>query len=200
MQHSSVFHPLRRLYDWVLLWAHHRHARLALFALAFAESSVFPIPPDVLLIALAIGLPTCAFQFALITTVGSVLGGLAGYGIGYGFMASVGQWILDLYNFHEQFQRIRGLYLDHDVWAVGIAGFTPIPYKVFTIAAGAFEMDPWRFTFASLVSRGARFYLVAWLLYRYGSPMKGFIDRYFNTLTVLFTVLLVGFFILLTYL
>ena len=200
MRPANLFHPLRRLYDWVLLWAHHRHARLALFTLAFIESSIFPIPPDVLLIALALGLPTRAFQFALLTTVGSVLGGLAGYGIGAGLMASVGQWILDLYNFHEQFQRIRELYLDYDVWAVGIAGFTPIPYKVFTIAAGAFEMDPWRFTFASLCSRGARFYLVAWLLHHYGSPMKGFIDRYFNALTVLFTVLLVGFFILLTYL
>jgi membrane protein YqaA with SNARE-associated domain len=161
---------------------------------------VFPIPPDVLLIALALGLPTRAFQFALLTTVGSVLGGLAGYSIGYGLMASVGQWIIDLYNFQEQFQRIRELYLDYDVWAVGIAGFTPIPYKVFTIAAGAFEMDPWRFTFASLFSRGARFYLVAWLLHHYGSPMKDFIDHYFNALTVLFTVMLVGFFILLTYL
>lgn len=199
MRHSIVFHPLRLLYDWVLLWAHNRHARLALFVIAFVESSVFPIPPDVLLIALALGLPTRAFQFALLATAGSVLGGLAGYGIGYGLMASVGQWIIDLYNFQEQFQRIRGLYLEYDVWAVGIAGFTPIPYKVFTIAAGAFEMDPWRFTLASLVSRGARFYLVAWLIHHYGSPMKGFIDRYFNALTILFVVVLVGFFILLTY-
>jgi membrane protein YqaA with SNARE-associated domain len=200
MRHAIVFHPLRCLYEWVLLWAHHRHARPALFLLAFAESSVFPIPPDVLLIALALGIPTRAFQFALITTVGSVLGGLAGYGIGYGLMASVGQWIIEVYHFQEQFQRIRELYLVYDVWAVGIAGFTPIPYKVFTIAAGAFEMDVGRFTLASLVSRGARFYLVAGLIHHYGSPMKDFIDRYFNALTILFVVLLVGFFILLTYL
>lgn len=196
---TLVFHPLRRMYDWVLSWSHHPHAQIALFLLAFAESSVFPIPPDVLLIALALGVPTRAFRFALITTVGSVLGGLAGYGIGYGLMASVGQWVLDLYNFHEQFARIRGLYLDYDVWAVGIAGFTPIPYKVFTIAAGAFEMDPWRFTFASLVSRGARFFLVAGLIFWFGAPIKTFIDRYFNVLTVVFTVLLIGFFVVLAY-
>lgn len=199
MLHALVFHPLRRLYDWVLSWSHRPHAQVALFILAFAESSVFPIPPDVLLIALAIAAPTHAFRFALITTLGSVLGGLAGYGIGYGLMASVGRWVIDLYNFHDQFARIRELYLQYDIWAVGIAGFTPIPYKVFTIAAGAFEMDPWRFTLASLISRGARFYLVAWLLYHYGAPIRVFIDRYFNLLTVLFTVLLVGFFVLLAY-
>jgi len=196
---SLVFRPLRRLYDWVLSWAHHPHASIALFAIAFAESSFFPIPPDVLLIALALGVPTRAFRFALITTSGSVLGGMAGYGIGYGLMASVGQWILDLYNFHAQFARIRELYLQYDVWAVAIAGFTPIPYKIFTIAAGAFEMDPLRFALASIISRGARFFLVAWLIYHYGATIRGFIDRYFNLLTVVFTVLLVGFFTVLAY-
>lgn len=199
MVRALVVHPLRRLYDWVLSWAHRRHAQVALFALAFAESSVFPIPPDVLLIALALGIPARAFRFALITTAGSVLGGLAGYGIGSGLMASVGQWILDLYGLHAEFARIRELYLRYDVWAVGIAGFTPIPYKVFTIAAGAFEMDPWRFALASLVSRGARFYLVALLIYYYGARIRDFIDRYFNLLTILFAVLLVGFFVLLAY-
>lgn len=189
-------HPIRRLYDWVLSLAHHRHAPLALFLLAFAESSFFPIPPDVLLIALALGFPMRAFRLALITTIGSVLGGLAGYAIGYGFMASVGQWILDVYRFHEQFEKIRALYLDYDIWAVAIAGFTPIPYKVFTIAAGAFDMDVWRFTLASLISRGARFFLLAWLIHRYGAAIKSFIDRYFNVLTLLFMVLLIGFFVL----
>jgi membrane protein YqaA with SNARE-associated domain len=191
-----MFHPIRRLYDWVLSLAHHRHAPLALFLLAFAESSFFPIPPDVLLIALALGIPARAFRLALITTIGSVLGGLAGYAIGYGFMASAGQWILDVYHFHEQFEKIRALYLDYDIWAVAIAGFTPIPYKVFTIAAGAFDMDVWRFTLASLFSRGARFFLLAWLIHHYGAAIKVFIDRYFNMLTLLFMVLLIGFFVL----
>ncbi len=191
-----MFRPLRRLYDWVLSWAHHRHAPLALFLLAFAESSFFPVPPDVLLIALALGIPARAFRLALITTAGSVLGGLAGYAIGYGFMASAGQWILDVYNFHAQFEKIRDLYLEYDIWAVAIAGFTPIPYKIFTIAAGAFDMDVWRFTLASLVSRGARFFLLAWLINHYGAAIKNFIDRYFNALTLLFVALLIGFFVL----
>jgi membrane protein YqaA with SNARE-associated domain len=191
-----MFRPLRRLYDWVLTWAHHRHAPLALFLLAFAESSFFPVPPDVLLIALALGIPARAFRLALITTAGSVLGGLAGYAIGYGFMASVGQWILDVYHFHAQFEKIQNLYLEYDIWAIAIAGFTPIPYKVFTIAAGAFDMDVWRFTLASLVSRGARFFLLAWLIHHYGATIKDFINRYFNALTLLFVVLLLGFFVL----
>jgi len=195
-----VFQPLRRLYDWVLSWAAHPHARIALFALAFAESSFFPIPPDVLLIAMALSLPTRAFRFAAITTLGSVLGGLAGYLIGHGLMASVGQPIIEFYRLETQFEKIRALYLEYDVWAVGIAGFTPIPYKVFTIAAGAFDMDPLRFSLASVISRGARFFLVAALIYHYGTPIKGFIDRYFNLLTIVFTVLLVGFFALLAYL
>ena len=192
-----MFRPLRRLYDWVLSWAHHRHAPLALFLLAFAESSFFPIPPDVLLIALALGIPTRAFRLALITTLGSTLGGLAGYAIGYGLMSSVGQWILDFYSFHAPFGKIRALYLEYDVWAVAIAGFTPIPYKVFTIAAGAFDMDVWRFALASLLSRGARFFLLAWLIHHYGAAIKVFIDRYFNTLTLVFMALLIGFFLLL---
>lgn len=192
-----MFRPLRRLYDWVLSLTDHRHAPLALFLLAFAESSFFPIPPDVLLIALALGMPTRAFRLALITTLGSALGGLAGYAIGYGFMASAGQWILDTYHFQAQFEKIRALYLEHDVWAVAIAGFTPIPYKVFTIAAGAFDMDVWRFTLASLLSRGARFFLLAWLIHHYGAAIKVFIDRYFNTLTLVFMALLIGFFLLL---
>lgn len=196
---ALLLQPLRRLYDWVLGWAPHPYAPAALFLIAFAESSFFPIPPDVLLIALALGLPARAFRFALITTAGSVLGGLAGYVIGYGLMASVGQAILDLYGLHDEFARIQTWYLAYDIWAVGVAGFTPIPYKVFTIAAGAFEMDPWRFALASIVSRGARFFLVAWLIYHYGRPIKHFIDRYFDVLSVLFVVLVIGFFLLLGY-
>lgn len=199
MLRTLVFHPLRRLYEWVLTLAEHPHAPAALFLLAFAEASFFPIPPDVLLIALALGAPKRAFRLAAITTVGSLLGGLFGYVIGYGLMASVGQPILDFYHLHAQFARIREWYLRYDVWAVGVAGFTPIPYKVFTIAAGAFEMDPWRFGLAVVFSRGARFFLVAWLIHHYGTPIKGFIDRYFNFLTVAFTVLLVGFFVVLAY-
>ena len=188
---------LRRTYDWVLSWAHRPHGAVALFVLAFTESSFFPIPPDVLLIALALSIPARAFYFALVCSVGSVLGGVFGYAIGLYFMEFIGYYIIDLYGLTHKFDYIKALYTQYDAWAVGIAGFTPIPYKLFTIAAGAFEIDFLVFVAASAVSRSLRFFIVAFLIYRYGSPIKGFIDKYFNILTIAFVVLLIGGFILL---
>jgi membrane protein YqaA with SNARE-associated domain len=188
---------LRRTYDWVLGWAHRPHGAVALFLLAFAESSFFPIPPDVLLIALALSIPARAFYFAFLSSLGSVLGGMLGYGIGLYFMEFVGYNIINFYGLTEKYDYIRTLYIDYDAWAVGIAGFTPIPYKVFTITAGAFEINFLVFVAASLVSRSLRFFIVALLIYKYGSPIKGFIDKYFNILTVAFVVLLVGGFLIL---
>jgi membrane protein YqaA with SNARE-associated domain len=188
---------LRRTYDWVLSWAHRPHGAVALFALAFAESSFFPIPPDVLLIALALSIPARAFYFAFLSSLGSVLGGMLGYGIGLYFMELVGYNIINFYGLTEKYEYIRTLYTDYDAWAVGIAGFTPIPYKAFTITAGAFEINFLVFVAASLVSRSLRFFIVALLIYKYGSPIKGFIDKYFNILTVAFVVLLVGGFLIL---
>ncbi|MBW1776575.1 MAG: DedA family protein [Deltaproteobacteria bacterium] len=187
---------LRRLYDWVLHWAETPYGTWALFLLAFAESSFFPIPPDVLLIALAIGAPQRALRFAFICSIGSVLGGCLGYIIGWQFMAAVGERIVDFYGLNAKWETIRALYTRYDAWAVGIAGFTPIPYKVFTISAGAFRIHFGVFFLASLVSRSARFFLVGGLIYRFGPSIKAFIDRYFNTLVVAFTVLLIaGFFL-----
>lgn len=187
---------MRRLYDWILHFAETPWGTKALFLLAFAESSFFPIPPDVLLIAMALAVPGRAFRYAAICTVGSVLGGMLGYFIGYGFMEAVGFRILDFYGLTAKFDVIGDLYNRYSAWAVGIAGFTPIPYKVFTIAGGAFRIDFPVFVLVSLASRGARFFLVAWLFHRFGEGIKTFIDRYFNLLTVLFTILLVGGFIL----
>lgn len=184
--------PIRRLYDWVLGWAEHPAGALALFALAFAESSFFPIPPDVLLIALCLGRPRRAWMFAAICTVGSVLGGVAGYAVGYGLFEQIGRPILEWYGATEQFERVGELYRENLVVALGTAGFTPVPYKVFTIAAGAFSIEMLPFVLVSLVSRGARFFLVAGMIRWFGPPVKQFIDRYFNLLTILFTVLLVG--------
>ena len=181
---------LRRLYDWVIHWAHTPFGPVALFVLAFTESSFFPVPPDVLLIALALGFPALAFRFAGICTVGSVLGGVLGYAIGLLFFSVVGEPILRFYGYTEQFEFVQSLYARYDVWFVGAAGFTPIPYKVFTIAAGAFDMDLLRFVVVSALSRGARFFLVAALIFRFGSPIKTFIDKYFNLLTFLFIILL----------
>ncbi len=184
--------PIRRLYDWVLGWAAHPAGPLALFLLAFAESSFFPIPPDVLLIALALGRPQRALWFALLATLGSVLGGVGGYYIGLALFEQVGRPILEWYNAMPEFDRVGQLYRDNLILALGTAGFTPIPYKVFTIAAGAFYIPLLPFMAISAVSRGLRFFLVALLIYYFGPPIKRFIDRYFNLLTILFVVLLVG--------
>lgn len=187
---------LRKLYDWVLHWAETPYGSWALFILAFAESSFFPVPPDVLLIALAISIPARSFRYALICSVGSVLGGTAGYIIGFEFMDIVGFRILNFYGLMDKYETISNLYERYNAWAVGIAGFTPIPYKVFTISAGAFKINFPIFLAASIVSRSARFFLVGWLIYKFGAEIRSFIDRYFNILSVVFMILLIGGFIL----
>jgi membrane protein YqaA with SNARE-associated domain len=191
---------LRRMYDWVLHWAATPYGTWALFLLAFAESSFFPIPPDVLLIALCVARPDRSLKYALICAVGSILGGCLGYLIGWQFMASVGSRIVDFYGLTDKVAYIETLYNTYDAWAVGIAGFTPIPYKVFTIAAGMFKIDFTVFVLASAASRSARFFLVGGLIYLFGPRIQRFIDRYFDLLAVTFTVLLVGSFILIKYL
>lgn len=190
---------LRKLYDWVLSWAETPYGVPALFILAFAESSFFPVPPDVLLIALAISIPAKSLYYALICSVGSVLGGMVGYLIGYEFMEAVGNRIITLYGFTDKWDLVGSLYNRYAAWAVGIAGFTPIPYKVFTIAGGAFKIDFLVFVIASVLSRSARFFLVAGLIYYFGPAIRGFIERYFNILAVVFVVLLIGGFILVKY-
>lgn len=194
---------IRQLYDWVLKWAESPYGALALFILAFAESSFFPIPPDVLLIALVLGSQTKAFRFALIATAGSVLGGLFGYYIGYAL------WNIGVDQFffahipgftYELFESVKLQYNEWGFWIVFTAGFTPIPYKVFTIASGVVELNLLMFLIASTVSRVARFFLVSTLLWKFGAPIKTFIDKYFNILAIAFTVLLIGGFVLIKYL
>ncbi len=189
--------PLRKLYQWVLHWAETPYGAWALFILAFLESSIFPIPPDVLLIALALSIPSKAFRYVLICSVGSVIGGAAGYMIGLFFLETIGKPILEFYNVMDRYLYLQQLYRAYDVWVVGLAGFTPIPYKVFTIAAGAFKIDFLAFILASVVSRSARFLIIGTLIYWYGKQIRGFIDRYFNILTLVFGVLLfLGFVVL----
>jgi len=191
---------LRRLYDWVLHWAETPYGSWALFLLAFSESSFFPIPPDILLIALAVAIPKKSLRYALICSAGSVLGGCFGYLIGWQFMASVGTRIVDFYGLTPKVEYIEVLYNKYDAWAVAIAGFTPIPYKVFTIAAGAFKINFSVFVAASLVSRSARFFLVGGLIYIFGPGIQSFIDKYFNILATVFTVLLIAGFLIIKYL
>ena len=191
-----VFNPLKRLYNWVLSWAKSPWGAWALFVLAVAESSFFPIPPDILLIALGLSIPAKSFRYALICSVGSVLGGVIGYYIGYGLYETVGSYVVNLYNLQDAFDKIKLMYQDNAFMAVAIAGFTPIPYKVFTIAAGVCRINLGVFILASVLSRSARFFIVATIIRFGGAPAKKFIDRYFNLLTIIFVVLLIAGFLL----
>lgn len=178
---------LHAIYDWMLSWADTPYAGWALFALAFAESSFFPIPPDVLLMALTLNKPEWGMWYALISTVGSTLGGMFGYAIGWAggrplLIRFVGPQRVAM--IHDRFQR-------YEAWAILIAGFTPIPYKVFTIGAGAFYVNFRVFVLASLVSRGGRFFLVAGTLQMMGPWMKNILEQYFNLFTLLFVALII---------
>lgn len=186
----NPFYWIRKLYDWVLHWAETPYGIPALFILSFAEASFFPIPPDVLLIALAVAIPKKSFRIALYCTTASVLGAILGYAIGMFFFDAVGNRIIDFYGIHEQFEYVAQKYNENAFVAITIAGFTPIPYKVFTIAAGVFQLNIFVLVFASVLSRGARFFLLAALIYRFGPTIKTFIDKYFNVLAVAFVLLL----------
>ncbi len=191
---------LRRTYDICMEWMESPYGIYALFAIAFVESSFFPLPPDVFLIALCIAIPKKSFKYAAVCAVGSVLGGAFGYGLGLWAMESVGQPIVDWYGLADKYEQVKNLYQEHDAMAVFAAGFTPLPYKLFTITAGAFHIDFPKFMLVSLLSRSARFFLVAVFIWKFGAPVKTYIDRYFNILSIVFMVLLVGGFVLIKYL
>ena len=184
---------LKRLYDWILSWAETPYGIPVLVVLAFAEASFFPIPPDVLLIALSLARPRHALRYALAATIGSVCGGVLGYGIGFGVWSVAADWFFTYVPGFtpELFQRVGDLFVQYDFWTVFAAGFTPIPYKVFTISAGAFGINLPIFIIASVISRALRFYLVAGLLRVYGDRARTFIERYFNLLTLLVLFLVV---------
>jgi len=183
---------VRQIYDKSLLWVQSPSGVWALFLIAVAESSFFPIPPDVFLMVLCISVPRKSFRYAAICAAGSVLGGAIGYGLGMGFMDTIGVKILEWYGLHDKYEVVQNLYQQYDALAVGAAGFTPLPYKLFTITAGAFKINFATFMLMSLVSRSARFFLVAAFIYKFGAPVRHFIERYFNILTILFFILLIG--------
>ena len=174
-----------------------RWSVVVLGVVSFAESSFFPLPPDALLIPMTLMIPRHAWRYATLTTATSVLGGLLGYWIGHALMDVVGYRIIDFYHLREQFSGMQDLFLRYDIWAVAIAGFTPIPYKLFTIASGVFAMHVPSFVVAYILSRGARFFLVSGLLRYFGKSIRKFLDRWFGWMTLLFVVLLaLGYFIL----
>ncbi len=185
----------RRLYKWVLHWADTPYGSPALFFLAVIESSFFPIPPDPLILALGVSKPKKAIWYSTLCTVGSVLGGALGYAIGYFFIESVGMKIISFYGLTGKYMAIQELYEQWNAVVVLIAGVSPIPYKVFTIAAGAFEVSFMTFILASIAGRGVRFYAEGALIYFYGESIQTFIERYMGYLSWAFAVMLVGGFI-----
>lgn len=192
---------LRKLYDWVLHWADTPYGPLALLLLALAESSFFPVPPDPLLIALCLGAIKRSWRFAFYASVASLIGGVIGYLIGYGIWESVDSFFFKyIPGFTESlFQKVMINYRNYGFWYVFSAGFTPIPYKVFTIASGVFKLNFFIFLIASAFSRSLRFFLVAALFRKFGPGIKSFIDRYFNLLAILFFLLLLGGFLLIKF-
>ena len=183
---------LRRLYDWTMNLAGHRHAVWWLAVIAFAESSVFPVPIDLMLIPMVLAARGRAWQYAAVATAASVAGGVAGYGIGAALFHTVGQPILDFYGYREAFAAAQEQYNSHGGWIVFTAAWSPIPYKVFTIASGVTRVDMDSFVVASVLGRGMRFFLVAGLLWRFGDPIRAFIERHLGPLSLLFLVLLVA--------
>ncbi len=191
---------LRRLYDWTMGLAGHRHALWVLAAIAFIESSVFPIPPDVLIIPMVLAARARAWRIAFVATVASVVGGGLGYLIGAAVFETLGQPLLAFYGQMDSFEEFQRIYDEWGAWFVAGAGFTPFPYKVITIASGVAGLDPVTFMAASAVSRGARFFLVAALLWKFGPPIRGFIEKYLPYLAWAFFILLIGGFVALRYL
>lgn len=191
---------LKALYTRTLSLAQSRHALWALAVVAFIESSVFPIPPDVLMIPMIIAAPRRAFLIAAVATVSSVLGGMLGYFIGYGMFESIGRPVLEFYGKDAYFADFRLRYNEYGAWAVLIAGVTPFPYKVITILSGATNLSLPVFIAASILARGLRFFIVATLLWKFGAPIRDFIERRLGLMFTVFVVLLVGGFFVVRYL
>ena len=187
---------LRRLYDWTLDLAGHKHALLALALVSFVESSIFPIPPDVLIIPMVLAAREKAWKIAFVCTAASVLGGIFGYAIGALLFDQVGSPVLNFYGYSERFDDFRAYYNDWGAWAVFFAGLTPFPYKVITILSGVTGLDLLIFTIASILARGMRFFIVAGLLWYFGEPIRAFIEKRLGFLFVIFMILLAGGFVL----
>ena len=191
---------LRSLYDRAMALAGHRHALWALAGISFIESSVFPVPPDVLLIPMVIARRERAFLYAAVCTAASVLGGFLGYAIGYFAFEAIGRPVLEFYHAMDRYAALKTSFDYWGAWIIILKGMTPIPYKILTIASGALKFDLATFALASVISRSLRFFLVATLLWRFGAPIRDFIERRLALVTSLFVVLLVGGFALVSYL
>ena len=202
-----MFTVLRKIYNWVLHWADTPHGLVALFILSFSEASFFPVPPDVLLIVLILGRREQALKFAVICSIASIAGGFVGYSIGYfiwwdgtNYNSFANFFFDNIPGFTEAlFQQIQNQYNHYGFIIIFTAGFTPIPFKVFTISAGAFDISLPLFLIASTISRSARFFLASFLIWKYGETINCFIDRYFNLLSIIFIIILFGSYLLINF-
>lgn len=192
MENFGTGHMLRRLYDWTISLSATKHAMWALAFVAFIESSVFPIPPDLLMIPMIIARPKMAFQIAALATVCSVLGGMFGYWIGAVLFDTVGQPVLEFYGKDAYFDDFSERYNEYGAWAVLIAGVTPFPYKVITILSGSTGLNLGVFIVASIVARALRFFVLAGLLWKFGPPIREFIEKRLGLMFTLFVILLIG--------
>ncbi len=187
---KSIRNSFRNIYDWTVKWADSENALVALFVLAVAESAFFPVPVDVLMIPICIADNKKSFYFAFITLSGSVLGAYLGYLIGYAFYESLGQFIFNLFSLNDFVDSVVSMYHNNAFWTIFTAGFTPIPFKVFTIVAGISKVNLLTLTIASILGRGGRFFLVAGLLRVFGDEIKEYIEKYFDLFSILFLVLI----------
>lgn len=190
---------LRRVYDWAMRTAAHKHAEWALAGVSFVESSVFPIPPDVILMPMVLADRSKAWRYAAIATISSVIGGFLGYAIGYFLFEAVGRPILDFYHVMDKYDSLKHSFDEWGAWIIIAKGWTPIPYKFLTITSGALQFDLLAFTIASVVSRGMRFFLVAGLLWAFGPPIRAFVEKRLTLVTTLFVVILIGGFVAIKY-
>lgn len=191
---------LRRLYDRTMALARHRHAMAALFGVSFIESSVFPIPPDALMIPMILSDRDRAWRVAAVATLGSVLGALLGYWIGWALMDSLGQWVLAAYGKQAAYQHLADQFAIYGGWAVLFAALTPFPYKVMTIFSGAVGFALPLFILTSILGRALRFFVVAALLWRFGPPIRGFIEKRLGLIFTIFMICLLGGFAAVRYL
>ena len=185
-------HTLRKLYNWTIQKSSHPKASWFLSFIAFIESSFFPIPPDIILIPMIIAKRTKAWLYAFICTSSSVIGGLAGYCIGYFLFSSLGIIIVEYYGLNDQFSIFENYYNQYGIWIILGGGFTPFPFKFITIASGFFGINIFLFTIVAIIARGLRFYLLAFLLKLFGKTIENLIDNYFNIVVTLFFILLIG--------
>jgi membrane protein YqaA with SNARE-associated domain len=180
------------MYDWVMKWASHKYNTAALGAISFMEASFFPIPPDPLLAAMGAAKPKSSLWYATVTTITSVLGGLFGYVIGYFFWQATQGFFLTYVFKPELFQKVTGMYEEHVFLSVFLASFTPIPFKIFTVAGGVAQVSLIPFILAALIGRGARFFMVGAVMYFFGPPVMKLVEKHFELMTIGFSVLLVG--------